>query len=301
GGIVVAFALSWIYGPLDYYYPQVYLNLHLAAGMGHVIGTVAAAMLKRLRIDGRFAAMSVGGVSGLAALWFAWASYLWTASGYDWDFYTAFSSPAYLWDILSYLAANPLWTLGRAGRNSLSSGPPILYYAVWTGEFLFLVLYPPIICRRFVENHFLCGKCFHWLGETGDVAFFVEPDDMGGLAADLEAGNASPFPGLIRRRAGAEEPDSWLEIKGYACSRCQDEDSYVRVFRNELKLNKKAKKLELSGKPLSGFICVGVDLEQAIFMAPEADDGSTGVGVDLEQAISAAPGTDGGSAGEVEA
>ncbi|MDR2392024.1 MAG: hypothetical protein LBE84_10155, partial [Planctomycetota bacterium] len=254
-GIMGSALLALAYGPLDYYSPLVYLNVILALGLGYAVSWMSVGLLRRLRLDSRGTGLILGFVSGFAAAWLAWPSYVWTLAEYDWGYYfSTLLNPSALLDVIGHLARNPVWRIGRSGR--MASGHfPAMYYAIWIVEFLIISLLPPSRCFNFLENNRLCDACRRWLGETGDSAAFACPDDIAGFRTVLNAGDASVLETLGRFRAGdREEPGTWLLVKGYACPHCQHEDGYVRVFLQELKLNKKTKKLELSEKAWSGFI-----------------------------------------------
>jgi hypothetical protein len=92
----------------------------------------------------------------------------------------------------------------------------------------------------------------------------------------LAAGDVSALKNLDRFHPGQEEPGAWLAVKGYACPHCRGEDGYVRVFRQELTLNKKTKKFELSEKAWSGFLRTDMNLETAIFEVPAGDETGEG-------------------------
>ncbi|MDR1534780.1 MAG: hypothetical protein LBU64_06740 [Planctomycetota bacterium] len=266
-GLAVAFILSWVYGPLDFHSPLIFLNLALVYFLGLLLGRIGEALLKILRLAGTAAAVSLGVAMGLAAAWFSWASYLFTITDYNFEVYfSVVLDPGELYSWIYYLAENPIWApSGRGGKAS--SFPPLFYYAVWAGELLTLTVVPVKKCRQFIANHRLCDSCGHWLADNGKPAVRRTPPDLPAIVASLKAGDASVLRGL--EPLSPEGSGGWLTIKGYACPRCPEKPGFVRVFRNELVMDKKSKEPREIENPLGGFVEIPVDLEGEIFAEPE--------------------------------
>ena len=270
GSVLATFALSWIYGPLERYLPLAILNILAAYGMGMATGKAATALMRIGKINSVAAGTLIGAATGVASVWFGWTAYIWAISDFDWEFYLEVAaSPGTLYDVVSYLADNPVWTLDSRSKSALGSW---FYYLVWLGELFILVGGPIRLCRGFAANNLLCRRCSDWLRETGDLALFVSPDGdaLPPLLEALKGGDASGLAGLARRNPGDAEAnvsDAWLEAKGFACRNCEEEDGYVRAFLVSLKPRKKEKTSGRSERPLSGFIQIGVDLEERIFIS----------------------------------
>jgi hypothetical protein len=271
GVLLAAYVLAWIYGPVVYYVPYIAVNVLAAVGLGAATGAVATALMRATKINGGAAGALIGATAGIASAWFSWATYIWALVDRDWEFYwTVLFSPKDLLEVIEFLAHNPYWGISKSG----SVGWAWFYYAVWLCEFAILFSYPWLKCRQFAANNLLCRRCSAWLRETGDLAAFAAPGDEGEftlLREALKNGDASGLAHLCRREpgdAGGKDPDAWLEAKGFACPNCEDEDGYARAFLVQLKPNRKTKNLVRSEQPLSGFIGIGVDLEERIFAAP---------------------------------
>ena len=265
-GVIAAFVLSWVYAIAGHYSPFIYLNLVITGAFGWVLGKVVCAVLMKKRIDSPCAALLVGGITGLFAVWFSWLTYVWVITGYNFSaFADCLASPALLWELIGRIAESPVWALSsRSGRGG--SEPAIFYYAVWFCELAVLVCLPAGLSLSFVKSNRLCARCRDWIKETGDTAaFLLNSDTTTQTVEALNGGDISVLRGLLRRPQEGDEAMEWLEAKGYACPQCQDEDSFVSVSHVALVLNKKSKKLERSEKLLARHVAVDVDTEKKIF------------------------------------
>lgn len=268
GTVVIALLLSFVYGPIDYYSPIVYLNIVLAYGMGWAVGRCGCSMLRRLRIDSRKAATIVGAAGGIVAVWFSWLTYLWVAFGYNFEVFSAFANPFHLFDIMRYIGENPIWSIGtRSGRSS-SAGPSIMYYAVWLAEVGIIVYFAVKECRTFVENNKLCGRCKDWVRPTGETALFAIPEDVD-VFGPLQAGDLAGLPSLPRL-TGDEVGEHWLEASCFACGNCESLNAHVTVALKAIKLDKN-KKPQIVSTVLANLVEVTPELEKEIFEpAPQA-------------------------------
>lgn len=262
--VVLALALSCVYGPLDYYSPLVYLNMILAALMGIAIGRGAKAMLRRFRIAGKGAATFVAAAGALVAVWFSWLTYLWALSGYDFSVFTDFADPAALWDLMGYISENPVWSLSRRGKE-MSDAPGMMYYGAWLVEAGLFVYFAAKECRNFVRDNKLCPQCGEWLRPTGDVALFAAPADAAAFAT-FSGGDLSLLKTLPRLEAGAQASE-WLTVLCYACAACEGRNAHVTVGHTAVKLNKK-KKPEQVKTVIANMVEISPELEAEIFTAP---------------------------------
>ncbi|MCC8164676.1 MAG: hypothetical protein LIQ31_00660 [Planctomycetes bacterium] len=223
--LVVVWILSFIYGPIDHYSPLVYLNILIGAGMGMVVSIVVQWALRRHRIDGRMAALAVGLVAGLFAVWACWLGYLWVLSDYDFsDYWFLVTHPGAVFDIMRYLAENPMWSIGKSG-----SMPGIIYWIVWLAEAGALVVFPVKGALTFVRDNVLCIECNDWVAKTGKVAYFAVPTDTAiEVYAAFERNDLTPLRELGRYPEDAL-PADWIEVTNHACPNCPHLESYASV------------------------------------------------------------------------
>ncbi len=263
GGAVVAFLLSWVYGPAEYYSPIDYLNFALAYGMAWLVGRATRKMLQARKINGVNAATLAGAVAGFFALYFSWCTYYWTLTDYSFTTYFYYLLRPYeIIDTIMLLAEEPIWTWGSSNRNAM---PEYFYYAVWLAEAGALIGVPMVMCRQYVKNNILCDRCGEWVRPTGDIAYFNASEVKEEFYRPrLDSGDASVILQLPRQSTTDPAP-IWLEVVGLACPYCEDQDSYVNVFYGTYKEVKKKKKPEIIRIQIASFLPVSVDLEKALF------------------------------------
>ncbi len=263
GGAVVAFLLSWVYGPAEYYSPIDYLNFALAYGMAWLVGGATRKMLQARKINGLNAATLAGAIAGFFALYFSWCTYYWTLTDYSFTTYFYYLlRPLEIIDTITLLAEEPIWTWGSSNRNAM---PEYFYYAVWLAEAGVLIVLPMIMCRSYVKNNILCDTCGNWVRPTGDIAFFNASEVKEEFYRPrLDSGDASVILQLPRQSTTDPAP-IWLEVVGLACPYCEDQDSYVNVFYSTQKEVKKKKKPEIIRVQIASFLPVSVELEKALF------------------------------------
>lgn len=264
GVIVAAWVLSFIYGIAEHYSPLIYLNLVLAYGFGWLVGRAARAMLRKYRIDSMAAATLIGVLGGVAAVYLAWPAYLWVITNFNFSIYTeTIVRPLDILEIMGMIAEDPMWSIGKSSGTM----PAVGYFAVWLGELVLVVVAAVQVCRTFVRDNRLCSQCGDWVTPTGDLALFAIPEEGGmELLAALENGDPSALARAERLRE-EELPDAqWLEVQGFACPQCNDEDSYATISLVMMQPNKKKKnELERSQKVLARLVPVDLELEKKIF------------------------------------
>lgn len=264
GTMVAAWILSFVYAIAEHYSPLIYLNLILAFGFGWLVGLAARTMLRKYRIDSTGTATLVGVLGGVAATYLAWPAYLWVITNYNLSYYTGtIASPFDLWEIMGILAEDPRWSIGK----SSSDMPAIVYFAVWLGELILIAGAAAQVCRTFVRDNRLCSQCGDWVTPTGDMAMFAIPPESGmELFAALENGDASALAEAEHLAGGAHHADQWLEVQGFACPQCNDEDSYATITLVMMQPSKKKKnELERTQKMLARLVPVDLELEKKIF------------------------------------
>lgn len=264
GTVVAAWVLSFVYGVAEHYSPLIYLNLILAFGFGWLVGVVARTMLRKYRIDSPAAATLIGVVGGVAATYLAWPAYLYVITDYNFSIYTGtIASPLDIWEIMGMIAEDPMWSIGKSSGTM----PAVIYFAVWLGELILITGAATQVCRTFVRDNRLCSKCGDWVTATGDLAMFAIPAEGGlELLAAMENGDASALANARHLRGDADHADQWLEVQGFACSQCDDEDSYATISLVMMQPNKKKKnELERSQKVLARLVPVDLELEKKIF------------------------------------
>lgn len=268
--IAAAYALSWAYAFAGHYSPLVYLNIVITIGAGWLVGKVAETMIKMRRINSPAVGALIGLVGGLFLLWFSWLVHVlifdrFIYDEFDFSVYWAAFNPSFLLHVIDIIANNPMWVIGKNGGGM----PAILYYLIWAGEAAVLVIMPASLAREFVKSHKLCDSCGDWVKATGDVALFAVPEGRAAEIVDrVSSGDVAFLPELSRVKADDEETTEWLEAHGYACSRCEDEDSLVSVVHITMVYNKKSKKMDRTQKKIAQYIPVDVALEKSIFEVP---------------------------------
>lgn len=280
-GIAAGFILSFAYSPLCHWIPLIYVNLVVTLAFGYAIGAACRAVIRVFRIDRPVAAVAAGGVAGIAGWYFAWATYLWTITEYDFGFYKdSLLAPSDLWFNMRYIAHDPVWSIGK------TTSEPWLYYAVWIGEFLLLVGTCIYVPWNFIREHRLCETCKDWLAPTGDALTLDIADAEPSTLDALKRGELDGLAGLPVLSAEAlESAGSWLEVKAFACPNCEGADAFVDVLRHTVKRDKKGKEKEKSATALGRQMPVSGELEARLFgagaeakattspAAPEADAG----------------------------
>lgn len=270
GTVVAAWVLAWVYGPVEHWSPIVYLNIVLAFGYGWAVGVVGRGFLRRSRIDSRRAATVVGVLGGLAAVWFAWATYLWVLAGYNFEAYLdLLTNPFNIRHLAAFLSENPAWSIGRRGRSA--GGFPAMYYMAWVLELVVVVGAAVMVCRDFIKENVLCRHCNDWVAKTDDTAAFAFPDDPAGLFAGIANGDLSGLASLPRLRGiSGDAGTTWLSAQGFACPNCgEDAECHVTVNQIRLEKNKKGE-IEPKTTILARFVTVSHELEAALFDAPPA-------------------------------
>lgn len=264
--IVAAWIVSFAYGPAEHYSPLIYLNIVLAGAFGWLIGAVGRVFLKKYRVKEKSAAIVVGLAGGLFGVWFAWLSYLWVITDYDFSVYLeVLRSPGDLWYIFQAIADNPMWAVGK----SSGSEGAWFYYAVWIGEVVVVVGMAVKTCLDFVNNNTLCKACDDWVIPTGDLALFAVPSED--PQAVIDAVTAGDLSGLaaLPKLGGGQAPDEWFEANGFACPNCQESECFVTVKKVEMKKGKKKKELERTETKLVVHAPVSAEVEEALFGTPE--------------------------------
>ncbi len=271
GGAIVAFFLSWAYGPAEHYSPIIYLNFALAYGMAWVVGAAVRGILRKRKIDRAFPAIVAGGVAGLACWWFAWLAYVWVIYGYNFEVYfVCLTHPQYIFYEMMELAESPMWSMGK----SKGGDPAFFYYIAWLLEAGVMIGLPANMGRVFVKENLLCDHCQDWVRATGDTALFDPGEgEVAGIAATLKAGDITPLLSMARL-APDSEAAQWLEASGSACPNCQDKDSYVSVTLVTMKKAKK-KQPEMVRLQLAHHIQIDVETERALFEPAEKPGAET--------------------------
>lgn len=260
--VFIALFLSFIYGPIDYYSPLVYLNIALAYGMGWAVGRCAATMLRRFRIDSKNAAIAIGVIGGIAAVWASWLTYLWVVVGYNFQVFSGYANPFNLLEVMELIGENPIWSLSSRSGKSSSPGPAIMYYAFWLAELCIIVYAAVSECRSFVKNNKLCNLCGDWVRSTGETALFAIPDDADVLTS-LQTGDLAVLP-TLPRLADDNDHAHWLEARCFACGNCENENAHVTVALNAIKLDKN-KKPQVVSTIMANLVEITPELEKAIF------------------------------------
>ncbi len=265
GTMIAGFILSWIYGPIEHWSPLVYLNFVITFAAGFAVGKVGQWFLKSKRIDSHGAATLIGLFGGLSMLFFSWLSYIWVITDYNTQTYMYYLvRPWELFEVMSLLAEDPMWTVGK------SDMPGILYWITWLAEAVFMVGVAIVTCHKFVDENHLCETCNDWIADTGDVSFFELGENSDALLADLQNGRLDNLPTAKRLRP-EELPDTWLEAQGRACPNCEKQDMYVTVSRVVMKPAKKGEDPERDVKVLAKAVMIKPELEDLIFAPlPEA-------------------------------
>ncbi len=261
--LVAAWVLSFLYAVVDHYSPLVYLNIVVAFGYGYCIGKVAEMMLRRLRINGKGAATLLGLIGGIGALYLAWPAYLWVITEYDTEVYfDTILNPALIWDIMGYLAEDPMWNIGKSNATWTP-----MYWIAWAGEVVLVIGAAVVRCSTFIETNQLCDTCKTWVAATGDTALLNIPDDQQvEIVAAVENGDLTPLLPLQHLNADqAAQIGQWLEAVGYACPNCTHENGYVNVSLVVLRPGKKSKELERTAKILVKMAEIDVETEKSLF------------------------------------
>ena len=259
GTMIAGFILPWVYGPIEHWSPLVYLNFFLTFAAGFAVGKVGQWFLRSKRIDSSGTAALVGLFGGLSMLFFSWLSYIWVITDYNTQTYMAYlTEPFAIFDVMSILAEDPMWTVGK------SDMPGILYWITWIAEAVLMIGTAIVICCKFVDENHLCETCNDWVADTGDVSYFELGENSDAILADLQNHRLDSLPGAKRLRP-EELPDSWLEARGRACPNCEKQDMYVTVSRITMKPAKKGEDPERDEKVLAKAVMIKPELEDLIF------------------------------------
>lgn len=266
GVVVLAWVLSWVYGPAEHYSPLVYLNAALAYFFGWLVGAIGRGFLRRNRINSRGAALLIGGVGGLAAVIFSWMTYVCVITEYDLEWYwTLLKNPLVIWNWMEFLSENPVWVISRSKSGG---GFPLMYYVAWLLELGVIAGVAVSVCKSFLNDNILCGQCNDWVAKTEDTALFSLPDDAGPALARLGAREVGVLTELSRIGPDDEiQSPFWLLVQGYACPNCRDLEAYVTVTLITAKKGK-GDQIEYEKKDLATFMPIDRELEKALFDAP---------------------------------
>lgn len=277
GVVAAAAVLSLAYGPAEHYSPIVYLNLALAYGLGWLVGIAGRSMLKKYRIAGRTAALLVGGLGGLAAVWFSWLTYIWVISGYDFSEYNAAMwNPVRLWHIIQYLAHDPMWTIGgSSGRRGSADMPAVFYYFTWLCELACIAGVSAKTCLDFAKSNRLCPSCRDWLEPTGAFATLAVPEDNADAVWEAVRGRDVSFLAGLEKIVPRPPLDIWLEAKGFACPSCPEAGDYATLSRVVI-TRPKNKDLQETKTVLAHFVPIDGEMRKRLFEpAPKAAGGGT--------------------------
>lgn len=267
-----AFVISWPYSLLLHYIPIIYANALLVYVLGLVMGGIAKAALRRLKIHSAMAAVLVGAGGGILAVWFAWLAYFWILANFQFTFYfLLLINPLELFSVMVELANDPVWSFG----SSKATGPAVFYYATWLVELGIVVGVAARSCLSFVRENLVCEACGEWVAETGDVARFGLSDDKTVLDR-LISGDVSALADLPR--LGRDDAvGSWFEAKGYACPDCRNRESMVSVSLVRMVSSDESKGPERAESAVIRYRPINVDMEEKIFDAKQSDSVAGGI------------------------
>lgn len=248
-GAVVAVVLGILYALGVHYVPFIFIRFFLTILLGAGVGLMVAWSNKRAKIRNSKVLVLLAGVSGLVALYIAWAGKLATLT--DWQAGLPLD-PLLLGRFMGVLYENGSWTL--KGGQSVTGIPLVLIWLVEAG--LIVGLAVQTASSAFSQRPF-CEPCGQWTkAEKAVQRLMVRPEDAPRLAQAMQG----DLSGLAEIPPAPQGSSTWVQLDLATCPHCA-ESAFLTISNVQETVNKKGETQTVTRPLVTNLILRPQDVE----------------------------------------
>ncbi len=213
---IISLIGAFIYSFAVVYIPIVgFVNVAAMFFYAMLMGKTCTVMAKVFKDRSLLSLFVVGGMSGLLALYFVWATFVFAfgmQNDVPFDFVGLLLAPADLWEVIC--------AIGEDGWYSVGGGTPsgFVLWAFWIAEALVIVFAPILLSVGNIVDKVLCVPCNNWAEEDDGLVMFAPPADEAVVEALLNQDRSC----LDHMYAADGRDGVYFRLDARHCSQCQD-------------------------------------------------------------------------------
>lgn len=213
-GALATLVVAFVYAYVILYCPFIYINFFATLIYGGAVGFVAATLLKKQKVRSTQAAVAVGVLLGLVAVWAEWVVWMYGFLGraeVERNLLGLFFVPSALWALILQVNEVGAWTLH--GSDAVTGWP---LWMIWGLEAAVIAGTAIFAAVAVMDGEPYCESCGTWCEEEKNIAE-LKTCDPGELKRRVESKDLGFLESLGARAAGASE---WLHVKLFNCKQC---------------------------------------------------------------------------------
>jgi hypothetical protein len=211
-GLIGAVVLAAVYAYLILYIPLAgYISFLLTFGFGWALGWVVAKSVRWGNVRNRAVATAISAIVGLAALYVAWAVWLYALlqrEGVDVTAMEVIFSPLGMWELILAINESGAWSISGATPTG------IVLWLIWLIEAVIIVGAAVYFGRAAVNDPF-CETCNLWSKYSAGV-LVTGMGDTAALKSSLERHDFSP----VAQPGPAKNTNRFLSYDVHRCTEC---------------------------------------------------------------------------------